>query len=382
MAGTVGNSAAPVMERLLGEPWKFEFFAAVQWLERLHRSQSGDAAPVGASPNPQREFLRFAAQQQQSFAASDLAQIEREPLTGSLIRWKLFVNMMGLTGPNGVLPSPYLQTALEQDRAARSTTDTMDADQASALPDFYNLFDHRAISLFYRAWAKYRLPAIYAGFFDSPGIDTDDPVTTVLYSLTGLATGPHGGRQALRRRHRFPDEVVLYYAGAFSKWPRTAVTLRNVVAEYFRFPVEVQEFQPQSVELGPQEQSRTASQAMPEGQNAALGRTAMIGSRICLYGARFRLRVGPLNRNDFDSLLPESERFKKLVEFVKLYIGLDWDFDIQLVLRADEVPASRLAGRDAPPAQLMRNSWMLTRPAREDRDDVVLQSRFVLAASA
>lgn len=370
------------MERLLEEPWKFEFFAAVQWLERLHRSQSAGAASVGASPNPQREFIRFVAQQQQSFAASDLAQLEREPLTESLSRWKLFVNMMGLTGPNGVLPSPYLQTALEQDRTARSTSDQAEEDQASALLDFYNVFDHRAISLFYRAWAKYRLPAIYAGCFDSPGLTADDPVTTVLYSITGLATGAHGGRQALRNRHRFPDEIVLYYAGAFSKWPRTAVTLRNVVAEYFRFPVEVQEFQPQSVELAPQEQSRTASKAMPEGQNAALGRTVMIGSRICLYGSRFRLRVGPLSRADFDSLLPESERFKTLVEFVKLYVGIDWDFDIQLVLRAEEVPASQLGGRDAPPAQLMRNSWMLTRPATEDRDDVVLQSRFVFASSA
>lgn len=382
MAGTVGNSPAPVMERLLEEPWKFEFFAAVQWLERLHRSQSGDAAPVGASPNPQREFIRFVAQQQQSFAASDLAQIEREPTAEFQTRWQLFVNMMGLTGPNGVLPSPYLQTALEQDRAARSTSDATEEDQASALPDFYNLFDHRAISLFYRAWSKYRLPAIYAGFFDSPERHADDPVTNVLYSVTGLATGPHSGRQALRHKHRFPDEIVLYYAGAFSKWPRTAITLRNVVAEYFQFPVEVQEFQPQTIELAPQEQSRTASKAQPEGQNAALGQTVMIGSRICLYGARFRLRVGPLSRKDFDSLLPESERFKKLVEFVKLYAGIDWDFDIQLVLRADEVPASRLAGKDAPPAQLMRNSWMLSKPATEDRDDVVLQSRNAFVTSA
>ena len=60
------------------------------------------------------------------------------------------VNFMGLTGPLGILPYSYTEFMLERMRA-----------KDSSLQDFLDIFNHRMISFFYRAWEKYRFPVTY-----------------------------------------------------------------------------------------------------------------------------------------------------------------------------------------------------------------------------
>lgn len=217
MAAEVGMEAAAVtpspgaVERRLRErPTEFEFFQAVRLLGRL----SPGRAPVGGFAHPGDELVRFAAAGSAAFPASQIQALE--PAEGAPAR--MTVNFMGLTGPLGVLPLVYTLLAAERGRA-----------HDGALGDFLDIFNHRLVSLFYAAWERYRFPVAHER-------DGDDRLTRHLADLVGLGT------EGVRGRLPVPDESLLPYAGLLASGPRSAVGLRQLLADYFAVPVEVEQF--------------------------------------------------------------------------------------------------------------------------------------------
>ena len=83
------------------------------------------------------------------------------------------VNFIGLIGPLGVLPHALHRTDRGAPVCARCRT----------LRDFLDIFNHRMISLFYRAWEKYRFPVAY-----ERGGRRTDRFTGYLLDLIGLGT--------------------------------------------------------------------------------------------------------------------------------------------------------------------------------------------------
>ena len=67
-----------------------------------------------------------------------------------------------------------------------------------SLRDFLDLFHHRLISLFYRAWEKYRLPVAYERSRLHDSEREPEPITGGLYCLVGHGTSGLRGR--LERR--------------------------------------------------------------------------------------------------------------------------------------------------------------------------------------
>lgn len=135
-------TASSVETQLREEPYQFEFFQAVRLLERIFPNK----IPVGRFSSPDSEVIRFLANSMLSFPASEIQSLECPPDGPARMK----VNFMGLTGPEGVLPLYY--TALLAERARLGD---------SSPADFFDIFNHRIISLFFLAWEKYRFSIAY-----------------------------------------------------------------------------------------------------------------------------------------------------------------------------------------------------------------------------
>jgi predicted component of type VI protein secretion system len=81
--------------------------------------------------------------------------------------------------------------------------------------------------------------------------------------------------------------------------------------------------------------------------------------------------VGPLGLDRFLDFLPDGRTMAKLVQFTRYLVGQAMAFDVQVFLRASEVPYCRLddEGVDAP--RLGEMAWLKTREFQTDAGDAV-----------
>lgn len=343
MAPQSRRTDPPLTDTLFEEGYRFDFFQAVRVLERLFPERR----PVGREAKPAQEVVRFRSHASLSFPPSQIYEITRPADAGGPA--EMAVAFMGLTGPAGVLPRHYTELLIERMRQ-----------KDPALRDFLDLFNHRFISLFYRAWEKYRVHIGYERAASNR--QGDDPLSLCLFDLIGMGT------KGLQGRLGVEDETLLYYAGLMAQHPRSASALEGLLAAYFEVPVRTLQFAGQWLPLSEEDRSHLG---VGEANNA-LGVNTVLGSRVWDQQAKFALRVGPLTYAEFCALLPSGEAFESLVQLTRFFVGQEFDFDVQLVLRAAEVPRCQLgeAGSNAP--RLGWSTWLKTREFVRDVDETVL----------
>lgn len=338
MATPCRRADPPLEQVLFEEPYRFDFFQAVRLLGRLGPGR----APVGRDGPYGREAVRFAAHRSLAFPAGAIHRLGRPDGPGAPPI--MTVSFLGLTGPMGVLPHVYTELLLKQ------------GDDGGAVAAFLDLFNHRMASLFHRIWEKYRVEAL-------PGEDEPDGhgPARLLFDLIGL------GPAALRGRHDFPDAVLLSFAGLFAQRHRPAVALEGMLREYFDLPIEVRQFAGRWLTLDPADRSTLGT----PGANNALGVTSVLGARIWDEQGKIRLRVGPLTLVQYLAFLPDGPSYRPLVQMSRLFVGGEFDIDVQLVLKADEVPQCRLTSSGEGP-RMARDAWLLGEAGlAEDVDDAV-----------
>jgi type VI secretion system protein ImpH len=318
----------------------------------------GGAYPVGHDFPPDREIVRFRAHPSLSFPASPIAQLDqpspRGPDREASIPPEMVVTFLGLTGPAGVLPQHYTELLLHRLRA-----------KDPSLRDFLDLFNHRLVSLFFRAWEKYRLPFAYERAHADEGPEPD-LVTQGLYGLVGLGTG------GLRGRLDVDDEAFLHYAGHFAHAPRSASALEALLEDHFEVPVRVEQFQGQWLYLDPDDHALLPGPGLPRGRNNVVASNLVIGDRVWDAQSKFRLRLGPLDYQRFRSLMPNGDALQPLAQMTRTYVGPGFDFDVQPVLKPEAVPCCCLIpdeGGDGP--FLSWNTWIRGEPFTREADDTV-----------
>lgn len=332
-----------LMWRLLDRPQEFDFFQAVTLLERLRPER----APVGEFADPHDEVVRFETPSAVGFPASQILGLEDGKDDDPA---RMVVNFFGLTGPQGTLPLDYSLYASSRSRVGDY-----------ALKDFFGLFEHRIISLFYRAWVKTHAAASSGG---SPttdaasGSSSNDWLTKLLLAIVGLDTAGLQGRQPI------DDESLLYYAGLIGMPSRSAVALEQLLTDYLDAPCAVEQFVGAWYPLALPAQTAVGDEA------ALLGGGAVAGDEVWDQQGRIRIRIGPLTRARYDEFLPGGAMHDAVGALTRFFGNDQFDFEIQLVLAQDEVPVVALGADDAP-VPLGWCTWLRTAPLDRNPDDAI-----------
>jgi type VI secretion system protein ImpH len=248
---------------------------------------------------------------------------------------------MGLFGPNGPMPIHLTEFIRERIHYHRDLT----------LSGFADMFHHRMICLFYRAWANNE-PTVG---FDRP---ENDHFSNYMGSLSGV------GVSALRERDEMPDVAKFYYTGFLSAQNKTAESLRALLADYFRLPVNLQQFVGEWLEIQAGDLTRLGESP----RTGELGSSAILGSKVWSCQHKFRALFGPLNFNEYLSLLPDGYRIEQLIAIIRNYMGDELSWDVNLVLKKDQVPHAQLGEN----TRLGWTSWLGVRVSNQDADDLRL----------
>ena len=351
-------------EEVRAEGHRFRFFQAVRLLA-LSSGQEQSKTPIPPS-------LRFSSPLSLAFQASEIAGVavrhakapagkSAEAVSDNDIgptkapavapaqtedceALDLSVAFMGLTGPSGVLPTPYTELFIDRRYQFRDRTGHA----------FLDMFTHRAVSLFYLAWRKPRFYLPYEA-------GNPDGFSRNLLDLVGVGLR-HLQQRLAASGKGIPDRFLIHYAGLLTQKPIPAVNIAALVRGFFAVDARVESFVGQWMNLPPHEQSAR------HGRPCLLGQNTFVGERLWDRQNKIRLKLGPLKHAQFAEFLPGQSGLLALRELVQFCVGLTLDCDVTLILECGEIPAPVLgAAPDAP--RLGYSVWLNSKPAQEDASD-------------
>jgi type VI secretion system protein ImpH len=296
----------------------YDFFAALRLLECAHP----DRPRIGESACPQEDAVRFGHKPSLAFTPQMLSDM----VVGADGGARLDVNFLGLTGANGPLPQHLTDYVRDRLRNANDPT----------LARFLDIFHHRMIALFYRAWASAQ-PTV------SLDREHGDRFAKYVASLIGL------GMPSLRERDAVPDVAKLHHAGRLASRNRSADGLAAILTDYFRVPVAVEQMVGHWMRLPDDSRCRLRGGA----QAQVLGSSTVLGSTVWNCQHKFRIVIGPVDLDDYQRMLPGGASVERLRAWVRSYAGLACDWDIKLRLKRDAVPPLALGK-----ARMGLTSWL------------------------
>jgi type VI secretion system protein ImpH len=333
------EEADTIKQQLRKEPYRFEFFKAVHLLELF----AGGRSP-GKGLSPDQDPVHFRVKPGIGFPASDIQQITSNG-NGSALQ--MIVNFMGLIGPKGVLPDWY--NAHAQDRNYYKDY---------CFTDFLDLFHQRLISLFYLAWKKYRLVENYRA-------DGSDPISEILAHLAGVsdrekAADPDFFNHAQKR--------LIYFCGLVARTVPTVAAIETMVAHAVGAPVRIEQFVERLIPI--HEQDRTCLGR----RNGTLKTDALCGRSIRDAGSFFRVHIGPMSWARYMTFAPRSRNLEMIRRLIAYVAGIEYEFEIRLIIRGADIPALRLGSRTQPP--VLGRTVALRRPQRPIERDITITATF------
>lgn len=301
------------------EPWRFDFYQAMRRIAGAHP----ELPLLGEALRPIDEPVRVAQPAELDFAPAPIHSLQRPE--GSPPR--LMQRAFGLLGPNGALPIHLTEYC--RDRAQHHGDHT--------LQRFLDMLTHRFGLLFYRAWAEAQ-----------PTASLDRPDNKAFFNRIGALIGI--GLPNLQDRDALPDTSKLYFAGRLARQTRDSEGLLAWCRIEFDVPVAIEQWCGHWMPLGRDERSRLGRRG-----GASLGKSAVLGASVWDVQHKFRITMGPLTLERYRRFLPGGDGLARLQAMVRHWIGVEFEWDLKLVLARAEVPRCLLGRRDA---ALGHTSWL------------------------
>lgn len=320
-----------VIGRLQEAPYRFQFVQAVRllliWLRR------GGISPEHAL----RELLRFQNGLSLGFPPSEIQSVVFEmksaqdeaapPSPADLAQIRLTPAFIGLLGASGTLPLHYTEQIAayehrEPDKSARA---------------YFDMFSQRLIALFAQTWGKYRLEHS----LDVHGRDEFRPLFVAL----------GGGRAGAWRTtdaswESLGADVAAFYIGLLRQRPVSVVALRCILEGYFDVPIAIDQFAGGWDDIVDNRQCRMG------GPNATIGYSGALGVRTWRHDLRITVRIGPLDKENFDGFLPGAAGAVALEKLLAMVGVAGLQYIAHVMLKADQVGPLVLAGGIAKGRQL------------------------------
>lgn len=337
MAGT-GRSETTVIKFLTDvseKPYQYGFFQTVRRINCFYE----DKPLTGKAKKPADDPVRFTQEPYTFFAPSTLGGVEFD--TASKYP-RLSQRFIGMFGPNGPLPLHLTEYARDRSRHHRD----------KSFASFIDMFHHRIVSLFYAAWSQSQ-PAVQS---DRP---EQDRFAMYVGSLIGLGMPSQRGVDSMHHVSK------LGFAGHLGSLPRHVNGLISMIKGYFDVPVQIQEFVAHWMKIPEQNHVQLGEGSM----NGCLGVDTVIGERVWQRQDKFRVSLGPLSLERYDAFLPTGKSFESLVSVVRNYVGLEYLWEVNLVLKKEEKPVTCLGKSGA----LGWTSWLQTESQLDHVDDLLLQ---------
>jgi type VI secretion system protein ImpH len=309
---------------LVTEPWRFDLLAVLRRLER----ENPQKPRIGDARNLADEFVTLGQNPYFEFPDSNIEAASVEP-TG-LVRLK--TRFLGMFGPQGALPLTTTQEAYDWLR-----------ERDDAFPRFVDVFQRRFLALFFRSWSD----AHPVAQNDRP---EEDRFRVYIGAMIGIGT------PAFRDADSISDFAKLQFAGLLAARVKSASRMRSFLSSLLRARVEVDEFVGTWLPFDPAERTRLGS------ANSRLGEDCVAGASMFSVSDKFRVRVFVRDIEHFKRFLPGSPLAEEIADAIFLYVGAEYDWDMELAIPAGEITPV-LLGKDV---QLGWTSWMAPNWAKMD----------------
>jgi type VI secretion system protein ImpH len=331
------NTAAQqrLFDALAAAPYARDFFGTLRLLEALNPQ----APRLGRALRPREEPIRLGQDPELDFAPAALSSFKPSDRTPPRLGQRFF----GLFGPMGPMPLHLTEYARERLHNHGDPT----------LARFADVFHHRALLLFYRAWAQ----AQPASHLDRPA---DDAFSRWVSALLGAGPKEFAGRDHLA------DHAKRLHAGTLSRGPKSAEGLTKIVSQYFRVPVRLEPHVGHWMPLADEDRTHLLPSSAGS-RRAALGRNAVAGSKVWDRQYRFALHLGPLSLAQYERFLPGQRSLLELRDWIRQYCGLAMGCDVRPWLRGSDVPKLRVGQRQGLQGRLGWTTWLGSRKPHADR---------------
>ena len=303
----------------------YDFFQAVRIIDNRIENEGF----IGSQFHPQQELINFIQNPSFKTAISDISRCRFNSKNDKI---EIVTNFIAILGSSGIMPFFFTEHILRQ----------MQSKNLSML-HFLNIFHNRMISFLYRAWAINNQTVSYE--------KKRDKISKYLYSIIG-----HDYKHK-NTQHSLHSDFKLYFAAHFASSEQSTESLSSIIREYYNINVKIEEFVETYLELPHEEKIKLVS----SNPSACLGNNTFIGDEISICTTKFKLILGPMTLDKYNSILPGTIGFSRLKEILLLCSPPELHYDIEYLLSPDKIP---FESESAKP-QLGYNMWLISEKPKQ-----------------